>query len=112
MHVACREGHLPIVNHLIDKGANLEASVNDGLRPLHVAAYHGHLEIVKYLITKDVDMNALTNNGESALGIARRRRNHPKTVDFLCTRGAVDDGIDENNEAEEGDDEDDSDNEE
>jgi len=56
-------------------------------------------------------MNALTNNGESALGYARRE-NHPAIADFLRTQGAVDDGIDENNEAEEGDGEDDSDNEE
>jgi len=91
LHIACQLGHLPVVNLLINKGAEIEASGEDGAKPLHVACQQGHLEIVKSLIAKGADMNARMNNGESALGIAQRRRNHPKTVDFLRTRGAVDD---------------------
>jgi ankyrin repeat protein len=91
--IACQEGHLSVVKLLIDKGANFEASrVNNGWRPLHTAPYQGHLEIVKALIAKGADMNGRMNNGESALGYARRR-NHPAIVDFLRTRGAIDDGM-------------------
>jgi ankyrin repeat protein len=63
-----KRGHLPVVNLLINKGANIEASSVDGWRPLHTAASNGHLEIVKALIAKGADMNALTNDGQSALG--------------------------------------------
>jgi ankyrin repeat protein len=61
---------------------------------LHFAARYGHLEIVKALIAKGADMNALTNDGASALGWARRR-NHTNIVTFLQSRGAVDDGDEE-----------------
>ena len=80
------------VYHLINNGANIEASANDSFRPLHSAASYGHLEIVKALIAKGADINALTNDGASALGWARRR-NHPAIVTFLQSRGAVDDGM-------------------
>jgi hypothetical protein len=92
LHIACQGGHLPVVNLLINKGANLDASGDHGWRPLHIAACNGHLEIFKALIAKGADMNALTSNGQSALGIARLKNRH-KIVDFLRTRGAIDDGI-------------------
>jgi hypothetical protein len=37
------------------------------------------------------------NDGQSALGFARRE-NHPTIVDFLRTRGAIDDEIDDEEE--------------
>jgi ankyrin repeat protein len=88
--LACQEGHLSVINLLIDRGADVEASNINGFRPLHIAAYKGHLEIVKALITRHVDMNAVANNGQTAFGCARRKR-HKSIISYLHNLGAIDD---------------------
>ena len=43
LHAACLNGHLPIVQYLIEKGANIEAKTNDQYTPLHFACLNSHL---------------------------------------------------------------------
>ena len=91
------------VSLLIARGADIEASDadGDGWRPLHVAALQGHLKIVKALIARHVDMNAFSNDGQTALGIARRKK-QKLVISYLQRLGAIDDGIvDEEEEVDE-----------
>jgi ankyrin repeat protein len=89
---ACQEGHLRVVSLLIARGADIEASNNLGFRPLHVAAYKGRLDVIKALIARHVDVNALTKDGVTAVSEARRG-NHSKVVSYFKSKGAVDEGL-------------------
>jgi len=53
IYLAAEEGHLYIVKYLLSKGANCSGNLNTGLR---VAAMNGHLGIVKLLLHSGVDV--------------------------------------------------------
>src|SRR5262249_18128957 len=55
---ACRNGHLPVVEYLVDHGAHVNQ--RDNMRdktPLTAAAFQGHHEIVKYLLEHGAEIN-------------------------------------------------------
>ena len=58
IHCASRNGHLPIVQHLIEK-QNIDINIKgkDGKTPLHYACEYGFFSIVEYLISKNADIN-------------------------------------------------------
>ena len=58
--------HLPVVNLLVSKGANLNLSDQDGLTALHVASL-GEAEIVQLLLSHNADVNAVDHNGMTPL---------------------------------------------
>jgi ankyrin repeat protein len=60
VQVAAREGNLPLVQYLIDRGAdiNLPASDDGGLTALQGAARGGHTEVVDYLIDTGAHVRA------------------------------------------------------
>ena len=58
LHWACACGHLPIVEYLISKGANIEAKDGDGWTPLHYGCERCKLPIVKYLISIGANIEA------------------------------------------------------
>ena len=76
--LAADNGHLPVVEYLVERGANIEAKdkVSDVLSfiyspscvsyqyeytPLLLAAMIGHLPVVEYLLEKGADMEAKNN---------------------------------------------------
>lgn len=50
LHVACAEGHLPVVQLLLQHGASLSARDFDGWSPLHCAAYYGDPRVTGALL--------------------------------------------------------------
>jgi ankyrin repeat protein len=54
---AAYAGHTNVVNLLIDSGASVKLSADDGASALHWASLNGHLEIVKVLIDSGADVN-------------------------------------------------------
>ena len=65
--LACREGNLEIAKILIDNGANINATDNEGWTPLMRAALAGKKDVVALLMTKDAQAAAVNSVGESAI---------------------------------------------
>ena len=80
LHYACSEGHIEIVDILIDFNADPNLPCNTDcwrhtttdtkFSPLMLAALNGHAEIVKKLVEKKSDINYRDTNGETALYLA------------------------------------------
>jgi len=50
--------HLPLLDFMIENGADINAKGNDYLTPLHYASKNGHLSVVEYLVNQKADINA------------------------------------------------------
>lgn len=64
---AAQNGHGDVVQRLLDKGADVNAKVNDGVTALIQASQSGHREVVRMLLDKGADVNAKTAVGATAL---------------------------------------------
>lgn len=53
--VACRNGHLPVAEYLLQRGANINAKGYFGGTGLHWAAINGHRDVVEFLLEHDAD---------------------------------------------------------
>ena len=62
--------HLPIVEYLISKGANIEAKDNDDQTPLHWASKHGNTNVVKYLVSKGANKTTRDKDGKIPCDLA------------------------------------------
>ncbi|KAJ8950163.1 hypothetical protein NQ314_008016 [Rhamnusium bicolor] len=57
LHVACINGKMPVVRHLIDIGHPINVRDHSGWLPLHEACNYGHFEIVRFLLDKGAAIN-------------------------------------------------------
>jgi ankyrin repeat protein len=55
--VACRNGHLPVAQYLLERGAAVDAKGYFGGTGLHWAAIHGHRDVVAFLLEHGADAN-------------------------------------------------------
>ena len=67
LHVAAKQGHMEVIQCLIQCGADVNVKDNDDWTPLHYAYENGHLQIVQVLIENGADVNAETSGKESLL---------------------------------------------
>jgi uncharacterized protein len=67
LHIASREGHIEIVEMVLEKGANVNATTNDGITALIRASRNKHTEIVAMLLDNGADVNATDEDGDTAL---------------------------------------------
>jgi hypothetical protein len=69
LYYACSEGHIEILDILIDANADLNLISNTDTKcsPLMIAALNDHAEIVKKLLEKKSDIDYRDTNGETAL---------------------------------------------
>ncbi|XP_053595991.1 putative ankyrin repeat protein RF_0381 [Microplitis demolitor] len=58
LHDAVRLGQLKVVKILVSKGADVNASIRNGMTPLHIATKRGYLKIMDYLLRNGADVNA------------------------------------------------------
>lgn len=68
--LAASEGHLAIMDILVEKGAQLHAHDKDGLTALSWACLKGHLNAVISLINSGVDVNHADHSGRTPLDLA------------------------------------------
>jgi len=64
LHYASHNGHLSVVEYLVNQKAYINARDNENLTPLHLAANNGHLSVVEYLVNQKADINAKNNGVE------------------------------------------------
>ena len=87
LQAAASFGHLPIVQYLLQHGADLHKTDNRGLTVLHGAAQNGHIAVVRYLVEQGADKEMDNNNGFSPLAIAAQS-GHLGVVQYLLEQGA------------------------
>lgn len=58
LHFASGYNRIPVVEYLLEKGADVHASDKGGLVPLHNASSYGHLEVSQLLIKAGANVNA------------------------------------------------------
>ncbi|XP_034741921.1 BCL-6 corepressor [Etheostoma cragini] len=67
LHEACARGWLSIVQHLLDNGADINCSAQDGTRPIHDAVENDHLDVVRVLLSYGADPTLATYSGRGLL---------------------------------------------
>eukprot|EP00062_Callorhinchus_milii_P001848 gi/632937438/ref/XP_007899661.1/ PREDICTED: BCL-6 corepressor isoform X3 [Callorhinchus milii] len=67
LHEACARGWLSIVRHLLEHGADVNCSAQDGTRPIHDAVENDHLEVVRLLLSYSADPTLATYSGRTIL---------------------------------------------
>lgn len=87
LHYAAFEGHPAVVKYLIFKGADKNALAPNLYSPLMLATRNGHLEAARALLVEDVDLSVRGSKGETALGVAKERRN--EEMETLLRRAGV-----------------------
>ena len=72
LHYACSEGHIEIVDTLINFNSdpNLPCNTDTKFSPLMLAALNGHAKIVKKLLEKKSDIEYRNTSGETSLYLA------------------------------------------
>lgn len=87
LHNAAAQGHLRIIQMLIEHGADVNAADWHGNTPLINAAYFGRLEAVKALLEKGAHINAVSKEGITALTAATYSGND-LVASYLLEKGA------------------------
>ena len=81
-----------MVEHLLDKAANIEGGKGSSSTPLQLASENGHLDIVEHLLEKGANIEAKDQQGRSALERAEKgkqlfwtwkRRKFDQVIEFL-----------------------------
>ena len=70
LHYATVHGHTPVVERLLDKGADVGLTDANGETPLHDAATFGRVDAAGMLLAHEADVNALTPEEETPLDYA------------------------------------------
>ena len=87
LRIASKEGHVELVEMLLNNGANVNAKNSYGVTALHIASREGHTDIVAMLLEKGADVNAKSDGGYTAL-ISASESGHTETVAMLLEKGA------------------------
>ena len=90
MYIACKKGHLNIVQFLFQSGAkdDVRRPTKKGATPMYAACYNGHLNIVQYLHQYGAarDINIASRKQQTPLQITCKN-NHLHIVQWLIQQG-------------------------
>ncbi len=86
--VASTEGHVDVVEYLLEKGAFVNATVAAGNSSLHFASMGDHLDVASLLINAGADVGLLNERRRTPLATAVSRNISPDIVTLLVENGA------------------------
>lgn len=88
LHYAASGGHVPVIAHLLDHSAYIDAESPNGTTPLMMAAMYGSPEAVKHLIQAGADLRLKNQLGLTALDFAIRgqRQNAKELIETGLAR--------------------------
>jgi ankyrin repeat protein len=87
LHFAAADGDVESVALLLDRGAKINATTQDGWTALHFACLHGDKGLVQLLLDRGADVSMTTTEGVSALSIATSEGDR-EIIELLLDRGA------------------------
>jgi ankyrin repeat protein len=82
IHSAAVLGKAPLIELLLDAGADPNARQHGGYTPLQARAGRGDLETVTLLLKRGADANQKSDDGRTALDMAREK-NHTEVIALL-----------------------------
>jgi uncharacterized protein len=85
---AAHEGHVELVQLLLDRGARIDERKHSGETALWFAAQQGHAGAAELLLQRGADPNAQDGEGVTPLMVARTN-GHEAVADLLRRAGAV-----------------------
>ncbi|WP_313377155.1 ankyrin repeat domain-containing protein [Chishuiella sp.] len=86
-NIVRKKDQADIINYFIGKGADVNATDNDGNNSLMIASSTNNLDAVKQILAKTKNINAVNAKGESAL-FAAVQKGSPEVVSYLIQNGA------------------------
>lgn len=72
---AAYNGHTAIVDYLLKRGAEINATTENGSSALFFAARFGHIEVIKLLLKNKADPSLANENGDTAIDWALKSDN-------------------------------------
>lgn len=83
----CRQGHVGLVDQVLDAGAYIDAAGIRGLTALHEAASRGYYDVVSRLVARGASVDPVANLGRTPLFYALRG-GHLEIIGLLTDNGA------------------------
>jgi len=87
LRIASNDGHVELVEMLLNNGANVNAKNSYGVTALHIASREGHTDIVAMLLAAGADVNIKSDFGDTVLLRASNNGN-TEIVSMLLEYGA------------------------
>lgn len=90
LHRACYNGHIEVVEYLLESGAKIDSQTVDGWQPLHCACRWNKTEVADLLLQNGALINARTNGEQTPLHLAASNDRARNTLLLLLTHPNLD----------------------
>ncbi len=88
MSYACEGDHTEVAEILLNSGAHIDQTDNEGRTSLMKAVRAGHICTVQYLISKGADVNRSTNSNDSTVLSLACAGGHLEIASLLLKHGS------------------------
>ncbi|MBR1640582.1 MAG: ankyrin repeat domain-containing protein [Treponema sp.] len=83
LHIASIMGHAPVVEYLLDNGADTAVQDSSGATPLHESVRYGNVEIIRLLLNFNADPDARDNLGKTPIMLIMPREKTAEVYTLL-----------------------------